>query len=73
MSDDVPSPGAPARPGHMMSRIPAPSSVPAGDVTALILGAGMGLRMGMGPKAFLTYSGHTLLVRAAAAVGRQAR
>ena len=52
----------------MMSRAPAPSSVPPGDVTALILGAGMGLRMGMGPKAFLTYSGHTLLERAAAAV-----
>jgi 2-C-methyl-D-erythritol 4-phosphate cytidylyltransferase len=51
-----------------MSRNLPPSSVPAADVTALILGAGMGLRMGMGPKAFLTYSGNTLLERAAAAV-----
>ena len=44
-----------------MSRNLPPSSVPKADVTALILGAGMGLRMGMGPKAFLTYSGNTLL------------
>src|SRR5688572_21099768 len=52
-----------------MSRSPAPSSVPAAaDVSALVLGAGMGVRMGMGPKAFLTYSGTTLLERAAAAV-----
>lgn len=51
-----------------MSQTPSPFSVPASDVSALILGAGMGLRMGMGPKAFLTYSGSTLLERAAEAV-----
>src|SRR5687767_1932853 len=50
-----------------------PSSPPAPSaVTALVLGAGMGLRMGMGPKAFLTYSGETLLERAATAVATYA-
>ena len=53
--------------------IPLPTSPPpARDVTALVLGAGMGLRMGMGPKAFLTYSGETLLERAATAVATYA-
>jgi len=46
----------------------ATSAVPRDDVSALILGAGMGLRMGLGPKAFITYSGITLLEHAAAAV-----
>jgi len=38
------------------------------QVSALILAAGLGLRMGMGPKAYLSFSGQTLLERAVDAV-----
>ena len=37
------------------------------DVEAIIAGAGMGTRLGRGPKAFLTLGGSTLLARAVAA------
>ena len=45
--------------------LPCPSRE---DVSALILAAGLGLRLGMGPKAFLSFSGQTLLERAVDAV-----
>ncbi|HLL90948.1 MAG TPA: NTP transferase domain-containing protein, partial [Tepidisphaeraceae bacterium] len=41
---------------------------PRAHVTALILGAGDGLRLGLGPKAFVQLERRTLLERAVAAV-----
>lgn len=48
-----------------VENLPCP---PRHEVSALILAAGLGLRMGMGPKAFLSFSGQTLLERAVDAV-----
>jgi 2-C-methyl-D-erythritol 4-phosphate cytidylyltransferase len=41
-------------------------SAPAADVEALLLAAGQGLRLGLGPKAFVVLGGSTLLERAVA-------
>src|SRR5436309_668066 len=39
-------------------------SVPQADVEAIVQGAGRGVRLGLGPKAFIVLAGRTLLERA---------
>ena len=48
----------------------AQAPVPPAAVSALILAAGQGLRIGDGPKAFLRFGGQSLLERVATQVGR---
>jgi 2-C-methyl-D-erythritol 4-phosphate cytidylyltransferase len=57
-------PGRPKGEYRSAQREGTPVSAPAADVEAVILAAGQGMRLGLGPKAFVELTGYSLLERA---------